>query len=94
MARHTTVKRWPSGLDKWTLRAGYYDEWEFQIGNSARHRDGERGEKEKEEKNRQKKKRKKFPLKVLPMANWKLMPTGLVDIHSIGSYWIAGLALS
>ena len=37
MAQLATVKHWHSGLDKWTLNTGYYDEWEFLTGNSARY---------------------------------------------------------
>lgn len=40
----------------------------------------------------EKKIQKKVLPKVLPMANWKRMPIGSVDIHSIGFYWIFGLA--
>lgn len=79
MAQLASVKHWHSGLDKWTLNTGYYDEWEFHTGNSARYGRGRKA-------------RKKFLPKVLPMANWKLMPLGSVDIHSVGFYWILGLA--
>lgn len=78
MAQLATVKYLYSGLDKWTFNTGYYDEWEFHTVALPGMED--------------KKPRKKFLPKVLPMANWKLMPIGSVDIHSIGFYWIVGLA--
>lgn len=40
MAQLATVKHWRSGLDKWTLNTGYYDEWEFHTSHSARYGDG------------------------------------------------------
>lgn len=43
MAQLATVKHWNPGFDKWTLNTGYYDEWGFHPGNSARY--GEVGKK-------------------------------------------------
>lgn len=64
MAQLATVKHWNPGFDKWTLNTGYYDEWGFHTGNSARYGGGGWGDK-------WKKRGKKFLSKVLPMANWK-----------------------